>query len=56
MSNGFHVCLTCDGAGFLRAGDFANRSFPRCTKCEGIGQVYLDHAPARVAPDRVLGS
>jgi DnaJ-class molecular chaperone len=39
------MCEECWGHGFLRSGDFANRSFPRCTKCGGIGQIYLEEPP-----------
>ena len=44
-SNAFAPCTGCDGRGFLRAGTFAERSFPRCTKCDGCGQTYLDPIP-----------
>jgi hypothetical protein len=44
-SNAFRPCDACDGRGFLRAGDFANRSFPRCKSCDGIGQIYLSSRP-----------
>lgn len=28
--------------GFLRRGDFGlDRVFPRCTRCDGTGQLYL---------------
>lgn len=35
-------CLSCDGRGFLRSGDFYNRTFPKCTACKGVGQFYLE--------------
>lgn len=41
-SSGHIVCNGCDGRGFLRAGNFAERTFPRCKDCDGIGQKYLD--------------
>lgn len=44
-STAFQVCENCMGRGFLRAGDFADRTFPRCPKCGGIGQIYLEEAP-----------
>jgi hypothetical protein len=41
-STGFLRCERCSGLGFLRAGDFADRTFPRCPVCNGIGQAYLE--------------
>lgn len=46
---GFTPCEPCGGLGFHRSGDFANRSFPRCTVCKGLGQAYLDPEPDRGA-------
>ncbi len=46
MSNGRKLCAACDGCGFTRAGDFANRSFPTCLVCGGSGQTYVE--PAKV--------
>jgi hypothetical protein len=49
-SNGFRSCDPCGGLGFLRKGEFADRTFPRCTACEGLGQVYLDEAKPIAEP------
>lgn len=51
MSNAFEVCKTCGGLGFQRKGDFADRTFPKCPVCQGLGQVYLDPANAKPSPD-----
>jgi DnaJ-class molecular chaperone len=39
--NSFLVCTVCDGQGFLRSGDFADRVFTTCATCKGLGQMYL---------------
>lgn len=50
-SNAFARCEKCDGQGFLRVGDFGDRSFLRCAAppagCGGAGQRYIDVTPAR---------
>lgn len=52
-SSGFAKCEHCGGMGFLRSGDFADRTFPRCQWCKGLGQSYLDpiREPATVKSD-----
>lgn len=50
-SSGFETCKHCDGLGFLRTGDFADRKFIKCTYCLGLGQKYLDPAPAKRGMD-----
>lgn len=52
-STGFRICSTCDGMGFLKAGDFADRTFSKCPTCKGVAQIYLDPAP-EPKPDAVV--
>lgn len=49
-STAFIRCGFCDGQGFLRKGEFADRTFPRCNVCNGIGQIYLEPVPERPKP------
>lgn len=44
-SSAFRRCDTCGGLGFLRRGEFADRTYPRCPTCHGLGQAYLQTAP-----------
>lgn len=37
----FQICERCDGRGFVRKGTFAERTFPKCETCKGLGQFYL---------------
>lgn len=50
-SSAFSRCEKCDGQGFFRAGDFADRTFPRCAAppagCGGSGARYLDPVTPR---------
>lgn len=46
--NSFNTCEKCDGAGFLKMNDFADRKFVKCEPCGGIGQIYrkpVGHPP-----------
>lgn len=45
VSSAFLRCETCNGLGFQRHGDFADRTYPRCPACHGIGQAYLHPIP-----------
>jgi hypothetical protein len=47
-STAFSRCESCGGLGFHRAGDFADRTFPRCKACEGVGQIYLEPVTKRL--------
>jgi hypothetical protein len=44
-SSAFLCCERCNGLGFLRAGAFADRTYPRCPVCKGLGQAYLHPIP-----------
>lgn len=46
---GFVECEHCGGMGFRKAGDFADRQFPKCPYCKGLGQKYLEPVPERMA-------
>ena len=40
----FRVCDRCSGFGFLRQGSFGYMTFPRCSNCKCIGQIYVEDA------------
>ena len=45
-AGGFLRCDDRAGMGFRRQGAFGlDRTFPRCTRCDGTGQLYLPNDP-----------